>query len=87
MVSEIRNELFADYSILCQNIKGHPWNILGYKFFEVHDKFQELYVSYLERWMEVPSIIKLLIKLLNVQNRRKTHWNLLKLSLQIKKKS
>lgn len=42
-LSEKLNELLADYSIFYQNIRGYHWNIKGDKFFELHDKFQELY--------------------------------------------
>src|SRR5690554_1783513 len=37
------NELLADYSIFYQNVRGYHWNIKGDKFFELHDKFQDLY--------------------------------------------
>ncbi len=37
------NELLADYSIFYQNVRGFHWNIKGDKFFELHQKFQELY--------------------------------------------
>ena len=42
-LAEKLNELLADYSIFYQNIRGYHWNIKGDKFFELHDKFQELY--------------------------------------------
>ena len=37
------NELLADYSVFYQNVRGYHWNIRGDKFFELHDKFQEMY--------------------------------------------
>ena len=43
VLAEKLNELLADYSIFYQNIRGYHWNIKGDKFFELHDKFQELY--------------------------------------------
>ncbi len=43
VLAEKLNELLADYSIFYQNTRGYHWNIKGDKFFELHDKFQELY--------------------------------------------
>lgn len=43
ILAEKLNELLADYSIFYQNVRGYHWNIKGDKFFELHDKFQELY--------------------------------------------
>ncbi|PWK18311.1 Dps family protein [Xanthomarina spongicola] len=43
VLAEKLNELLADYSIFYQNVRGYHWNIKGDKFFELHDKFQELY--------------------------------------------
>jgi starvation-inducible DNA-binding protein len=37
------NELLANYSIFYQNTRGYHWNIKGDKFFELHQKFQDLY--------------------------------------------
>ena len=37
------NELLVDYSVFYQNVRGYHWNIRGDKFFELHDKFQEMY--------------------------------------------
>ena len=37
------NELLANYSIFYQNTRGYHWNIKGEKFFELHQKFQDLY--------------------------------------------
>src|SRR5690554_1692678 len=37
------NELLANYSFFYQNTRGYHWNIKGDKFFELHDKFEELY--------------------------------------------
>lgn len=37
------NVLLADYSIFYQNVRGYHWNIKGDKFFELHEKFEELY--------------------------------------------
>ena len=37
------NTLLANYSIFTQNTRGYHWNIKGEKFFELHEKFEELY--------------------------------------------
>ena len=37
------NYLLANYSIFYQNIRGFHWKITGNDFFELHDKFEELY--------------------------------------------
>lgn len=37
------NTLLADYQIYYQNLRGFHWNIQGKHFFELHDKFEELY--------------------------------------------
>ncbi|MBL4708977.1 MAG: DNA starvation/stationary phase protection protein [Flavobacteriales bacterium] len=42
-LSELLNDLLANYSIFYQNTRGYHWNIQGNKFFELHLKFEELY--------------------------------------------
>ena len=37
------NDLLANYSVFYQNTRGYHWNIRGEKFFELHEKFEELY--------------------------------------------
>ena len=37
------NDLLANYSVFYQNARGFHWNIKGDKFFELHQKFQDLY--------------------------------------------
>ena len=39
------NALLANYSIFYQNVRGYHWNIKGEKFFELHLKFEELYMD------------------------------------------
>ncbi len=60
VLSEKLNELLADYSIFYQNIRGYHWNITGDKFFELHDKFQELYEDLFVKIDEVAERIKTL---------------------------
>jgi len=42
-LSDLMNDLLANYSILYQNTRGYHWNIRGNNFFELHLKFEELY--------------------------------------------
>ena len=37
------NDLLANYQVFYQNTRGFHWNIEGEKFFELHEKFEELY--------------------------------------------
>ena len=47
------NALLAAYSIFYQNTRGYHWNIKGDKFFELHQKFQDLYNDLLLKVDEV----------------------------------
>ena len=47
------NGLLAAYSIFYQNTRGYHWNIKGDKFFELHQKFQDLYNDLLLKIDEV----------------------------------
>lgn len=44
VVSEL-NLLLADYSIYYQKLRSYHWNVLGKNFFDLHDKFEELYTD------------------------------------------
>lgn len=37
------NELLADYHLYYQKLRNFHWNIRGRNFFELHEKFEELY--------------------------------------------
>lgn len=43
------NELFANFQLYYQNLRGFHWNIKGSNFFELHNKFEELYVDAQEK--------------------------------------
>lgn len=60
VLAEKLNELLADYSIFYQNVRGYHWNIKGDKFFELHDKFQELYENLFVKIDEVAERIRTL---------------------------
>ncbi|GJM31260.1 MAG: DNA starvation/stationary phase protection protein [Saprospiraceae bacterium] len=60
VLAEKLNELLADYSIFYQNVRGYHWNITGDKFFELHDKFQELYENLFVKIDEVAERIRTL---------------------------
>ncbi len=42
-LSEMLNQLLADYQLFYQNLRGLHWNIKGKEFFELHLKFEEFY--------------------------------------------
>jgi len=42
-LAEKLNILLANYSVFYQNTRGYHWNIKGDNFFELHEKFEELY--------------------------------------------
>ncbi len=52
-LSDLMNDLLANYSIFYQNARGYHWNIKGDKFFELHLKFEELYNSLLPKIDEI----------------------------------
>lgn len=37
------NTLLAEYHIYYQNLRNFHWNVLGENFFDLHNKFEELY--------------------------------------------
>ncbi|UZO81112.1 DNA starvation/stationary phase protection protein [Aquimarina sp. ERC-38] len=37
------NILLADYNLYYQKLRGYHWNILGKSFFDLHEKFEEMY--------------------------------------------
>ncbi|MGD1845317.1 MAG: Dps family protein [Salibacteraceae bacterium] len=39
------NALLANYQLYYQNLRGFHWNISGNAFFELHQKFEELYTD------------------------------------------
>lgn len=39
------NLLLANYQLYYQNLRGFHWNIKGDQFFELHEKFEELYTD------------------------------------------
>jgi|SRR5690625_101197 len=39
------NLLLANYSIYRQNLKNFHWNIVGFNFFELHERFEEMYLD------------------------------------------
>ena len=46
--------------VFYQNVRGYHWNIKGDKFFELHDKFQELYENLFIKIDEVAERIRTL---------------------------
>ena len=52
-LAEHLNNLLANYSVFYQNARGYHWNIQGDKFFELHEKFEELYNNLFEQIDEI----------------------------------
>lgn len=52
-LSQKLNKLLAAYQLFYINIRGLHWNIKGDKFFELHIKFEELYIDSFEKIDEV----------------------------------
>lgn len=48
-VAEKLNELLANYHLYYQNLRGFHWNVKGIYFFQLHDKFEELYNNALSK--------------------------------------
>ena len=42
-ITEKLNQLLASYSVLYMNTRGFHWNIKGKEFFELHQKFEDIY--------------------------------------------
>lgn len=39
------NTLLSNYAVFYQNVRGYHWNIRGGHFFELHAKFEELFMN------------------------------------------
>ena len=37
------NTLLADYHLYYQKIRNFHWNVMGHNFFDLHEKFEEMY--------------------------------------------
>lgn len=48
-LSEDLNVLLANFQIYYQNLRGVHWNIKGEQFFQLHPKFEELYLDAQEK--------------------------------------
>ena len=52
-LAEKLNDLLANYQIFYMNVRGYHWNVKGSDFFQLHDKFEELYTDLLAKVDEV----------------------------------
>ncbi|MBB3332348.1 starvation-inducible DNA-binding protein [Halomonas campaniensis] len=52
-LAEQLNELLANYQIFYMNVRGYHWNVKGPQFFQLHEKFEELYTDLLTKVDEV----------------------------------
>ncbi|WP_114782480.1 Dps family protein [Botryobacter ruber] len=48
-VADQLNVLLANYHLFYQNLRGFHWNVKGVYFFQLHDKFEELYDNVLTK--------------------------------------
>jgi len=44
-LAKMLNQLLANYEIYYQNLRGFHWTVQGETFFELHEKFEELYTE------------------------------------------
>lgn len=47
------NILLADYHMYYQKLRNFHWNIIGKSFFDLHEKFEELYTDAVEKVDEI----------------------------------
>lgn len=52
-LAETLNELLANYQVFYMNVRGYHWNVKGRQFFQLHEKFEELYTDLLTKVDEV----------------------------------
>lgn len=52
--------LLANYQVLYTNLRGFHWNIIGDKFFELHEIYEEYYTEFAEKIDEVAERIVML---------------------------
>ncbi|WP_299680067.1 Dps family protein [uncultured Tenacibaculum sp.] len=45
LVAKQLNQLLADYHVYYQKLRNFHWNIVGENFFELHEKFEEMYTD------------------------------------------
>jgi len=48
-VGRTLNQLLANYQVYYQNLRNFHWNVSGENFFDLHAKFEELYVDAREK--------------------------------------
>jgi starvation-inducible DNA-binding protein len=39
------NSLIADFTVLYQKLRHYHWNVTGSRFFQLHEKFEEMYTG------------------------------------------
>ena len=52
-LAEKLNHLLANYQVFYMNVRGYHWNVRGIEFFQLHEKFEELYTDLLVKVDEV----------------------------------
>lgn len=54
------NRLLSDYQVLYQKLRAYHWNVEGKDFFQLHEKFEELYDTVTVRVDEIAERIRAL---------------------------
>lgn len=54
------DEILASYQVYCHKLKAFSWIIKGENFFELHDKFRELYLDTCQKTDEIAERILIL---------------------------
>ncbi len=52
-LAEGLSDLLANYQVFYSNVRGFHWNVKGEKFFELHNKFEELYTDLIDKIDEI----------------------------------
>lgn len=47
------NNLLSTYQVFYTNVRGYHWNIKGINFFQLHEKFEEIYNDLVEKIDEI----------------------------------
>lgn len=70
-LADLLNDLLSNYSVFYQNTRGYHWNIRGHKFFELHEKFEELYN---DLFVKIDEVAERILTLGYAPNHNFTHY-------------
>ncbi len=83
------NKVLANYHVFYQKLRNYHWNVKGADFFDLHEKFEELYTSAITNIDEIAERIRVfgktpmstLHEYLNVSQIKETGYNLSSLEM------